>query len=154
VAFANPNTPNLPDFLLFIQDYVGINPLFLPSDSPFPGYALGQGLRYIVRARGGVDYTLAVYNASTHILIRITPDQPGRNKEPGSFTKMREDFGLNRPVAAGVVASTSDNSTGVTLAVPDSLKQLTLGDLNFMKTPFGQEAISYNQDFGGAFGIS
>jgi hypothetical protein len=153
-VFANPDTPNLPDFTLFVQNYADIPEAYLPSNSPFLGYALQRAIGWVIRTRGGTEYTLAVYNAGTHILIAITPDQPGRAPEPGSFTHLRKDFGLNKPVAAGVVASTSDNGTGVTLAVPDALSQLMLSDLNFMRTVYGQAALAYNQDFGGVWGLS
>jgi hypothetical protein len=151
--FADPNTPNLADFLLFCENFVGINPLILPSNSPFYGFALNQALGLVIRGRGGIDYTLAVYNGGAHILIRIAPDQPGRSKEVGSLHNMRVKYNLDKPVAAGVVAASSDQGTSMTLAVSDSLKQLTLTDLNFMKTPYGQEMLARNQDFGGVIGV-
>src|ERR1700691_1914654 len=120
---------------MFLANFVGIPAAYLPGDSPFPQFALDQAQRFVIQTRcSGPDYTLAVYNAATHILIKITPDQPGRGPEPGSFTQLRKTAGLNKPDAPGVVASESDNGTSTTLAVPDSLKQLTLTDLNFMKT--------------------
>ena len=155
--FANPNAPNLPDFVLFIQGVMAINPLFLPSDSPFPGYALNRARALVIRVPvfvcAGIEYTLAVYNCAGAILVRTTPDQAMRSTEPGSFTWLRNKYGLDKP-SFGVVSSTSDEGTSVSLAVPDALKQLTLGDLQFLQTPWGREFLSYNQDFGGVFGIS
>jgi hypothetical protein len=151
-------SPTLAGFLTFLADFVGIPSAYLPANSPFPQFALDQAQRFVIRAHqrfgGGPDYTLAVYNAATHILITIAPDQPGRANEEGSFTRMRRDAGLNKPDAAGVVTATSDNGTSTTLATPDALRQLTLTDLNFMKTTFGQSALAFNQDYGPIFGVS
>jgi hypothetical protein len=129
---------------------VGIDPLNLPNDSPFFGYALAQAQRLVIRGRGGLDYTLACYNAAGHILFQIAPDQAGRSY----FRDKRAEFGLYKPVAAGVVSASSDEGTSVTLATPSSLRDLTLSDLNFMRTPWGQEYLAYNTDFGGLFGVS
>lgn len=146
----NPTSPNLPDFIEFVQNMVGVDPLYLPADSPFYGYALAQAQRFTIRALGGPGYTLAVYNAGAHILLTIAPDQTGRTW----FRDQRATFGLNKPVSSGLVQSTGDDGTSVTLAVPDALRNLTLGDLMMFRTPWGQEALAYNQDFGSVFGIS
>lgn len=150
MSWSNPTSPNLADFVLFCQDVMDINPLFLPADSPFPGYALTQALELVIRMpRGGIGYTLAVYNCAGHILLKIAPDQPGRP----FFTDARAGYGLLKP-SVGVVASSSNNGTSTALAVPDALRQLTLGDLDFMKTPFGREFVAFNQDFGDVFGLT
>jgi hypothetical protein len=150
VAWANPNSPNLPDFMLFVYDYMQIDPVYLPNDSPFFGYAFNQAMATVIRApRLGFDYTLAVYNCGGHILIRITPDQPQRD----FFKGKRVEYNLLK-LSAGVVAGSSDEGTSETLAVPDAIRQLTIGDLQFMKTPWGREYLTFAQDFGGVFGIS
>jgi len=154
MSWTNPNAPNLPDYILFVQDVMAISPLFLPADSPFLGYAFNRALGLVISMPcGGIDYTLAVYNCAGHIQIVTTPDRAGRTQEAGSFTVMRQQFGLLKP-SYGVVSSTYDNGTSTSLAVPDALAQLTIGDLGFMLTPWGRDYLSYAQDFGGIWGLS
>lgn len=129
-------------------------PAINTTPSPFMGYAFWRAMGLAIRMPcSGIDYTLAVYNCGGHILISTAPDQPGRSKEDGSFTQARVGYELLK-LSAGMVQSTSDNGTSTSLAVPDALKQLTLSDLGFMKTPYGREYIAYNQDFGDVFGIT
>jgi|SRR6185312_7820034 len=151
MAWANPNAPNLPDFVLFVRDSMGIGVLLLPDNSPYFGYAFNQamGLVLSIPTVGGIDYTLAVYNCGGHILIRITPDQTGRD----FFIQARETYALLKPVS-GVVNSSSDNGTSFSSSVSDALEQLTISDLQFFKTPWGREYLAFAQDFGGIWGLS
>ena len=151
MAWANPNTPNLPDYTLFVQDAMGISVLYLPSNSPFLQWTLDKALALVIQipCASGADYTLAVYNCAGHLLLETAQDQPGRDY----FNKTRCDLGLNK-FAAGVVASTSDQSTSMSLATPDALKELTIGDLGFMRTLYGRAYLSFQQDFGGLWGLS
>lgn len=151
--FVNPLTPNLPDFLTFLSTNVQIPAAALPSNSPWPGYALDQAIALVSCYSLGVVYSLAVYNCGTHLLFLIAPDQPGQtyfkaarsnnaaqNGQPGGF-------GLIQP-SSGLVASTSDDTNSITLANPDWVKGLTIGQLGMMKTPWGRECLSYLQSYG------
>jgi hypothetical protein len=151
MAWANPNTPNLPDYTLFVQDAMGISVLYLPSNSPFLQWTLDRALALVIQipCAAGADYTLAVYNCAGHLLLETAQDQEGRDY----FKTTRTDLGLNQ-FTAGVVASTSDQSTSMSLATPDALHQLTISDLGFMRTLYGRAYLSYNQDFGGLWGLS
>lgn len=151
MSFANPTSPNLPDFKTFAYEVMQINLLYLPTDSPFfaPAFYRARNLVINVPCINGWDYTDAVYNCGGHILVRIAQDQPDR----GFFAGLREKYGMLH-LAAGLVASTSDASTSTTLAVPDSLAQLTISDLGFMKTPWGRVYLEFNQDFGNIWGLS
>lgn len=143
MAWANPSAPNLPDFTLFVANNMGIATAVLPTDSPFIGYAFNRALALAINVCGGIDYTLAVYNCAGHILVKTAPDQNGR----ADLATLREKLGLAK-FAAGVVAATSDQSTATTLAVPEALSQLTIGDLDFLRTPWGRDYLAHAQDFG------
>jgi hypothetical protein len=151
MAWANPNSPNLPDFELFVRDFMQIGIPELPDDSAFFGYAFDQAIELVIRAPAGsgFGYTLAVYNCAGHILVRITPDQTGL----AFFQNLRTTYGLLK-LTAGLILSASDDGTSDSVAIPDALKQLTLSDLSFMRTPWGREMLAYQQDFGGLFGLS
>lgn len=153
MAWTNPNSPNLPDFLLFIRAAMKIPTGNLPDDAVWIEWAFAQALDLVLHVPcvSGLSYTLAVYNCGGHILVRIAqPSGP-----PGStyFEGLRKQFQILIQ-AAGVVQSSSDESTSNSLAVPDALRQLTIGDLGFFKTPWGREYLSYAQDFGDIFGLT
>lgn len=156
MSWSNPNAPNIPDYTLFLIDGVGIDPVYLPSNSPFIGYAFNRALGLVINlpgANSGIDYTLAVYNCAAHIQFKITPDQQVSGTPYTFFVEARKAYDLLLPVV-GLVASTSDEGTSVTNAVPDAMRQLTISDLDFMKTPWGREYLAYVQDYGGIWGLS
>jgi hypothetical protein len=153
MSYANPTCPNLPDFATFVASVMQVDPLYLPTPSTdaltAPFY---RGLRLVIGAPccDAYDYTSAVYNYAGHVLVATAIDQPGRT----FFRDLRKSYGITGGFAAGVVQSTSDASDSTSLAVPDGLKNLTLSDLDLMKTPWGRAALAFNQDFGGIWGIS
>lgn len=121
------------------------------AGSPWPAWALAQAMGLVITAGcgGGPDYTLTVYNGAGHILLAITPDQPGRTW----FDEARQKFGLLLPTA-GLIESASDQGTANTRGMPDALRQLTISDLYFMKTPWGRAYLAYQQDFGSVWGLT
>jgi len=146
MAWTDPTAPNLADFTLFVRGSMGIPVQVLPEGSPWIGYAFKQALAMClcVPACQGVGYTLAVYNLGGHTLIRIAQDVGNGST---FFTEQRQRYGLLL-LSAGVVQASSDETTSDTLAVPDAIANLTIGDLQYMKTPWGREYLSYAQDFG------
>lgn len=156
MTWANPNTPNIPDYTLFLADGVGIDPVYLPPSSPFIGYAFNQAMGLVINIptlNSGIDYTRAVYNCAAHIQMEITPDQQVSGVPYTFFKDSRKVYDLLLPTS-GLVQSTSDEGTSTTFAVPDALAQLTLHDLDFMKTPWGRRYLAFLQAFGGIWGLS
>lgn len=94
---------------------------------------------------------------STHFTYPLTPN-PGSILIPGNvgfnlFETLRANWHINNFVG-GVIASSADESTSESLAVPDALKQATLNDLGLLKTSYGRWYLSYAQKFGSVWGIS
>lgn len=80
------------------------------------------------------------------------PTNPGASTSPGLFnlvffSQLRQQFNLLGFVA-GVVQTSTDQGTSTTLAVPDFFKNLTLDDLDFIKTPWGRAYKAYEQKAG------
>lgn len=154
--WANPKSPNLPDYTLFVQNVMGIDIAYLPSNSPFLDYALTSALDIVqwVPTVSSRDYTFAVYNCAGHIQLKITPDQVVDGVQRQFFLGKRQEFRLLQQVN-GTVNSSSDESTSVSNAVSWALTELTIQDLDFMRTPWGRWYLEYAQSYGpGIWGLS
>jgi hypothetical protein len=102
-------------------------------------------------APGAVTVTDVTDN--THFGYRIPRDPgtatllAGASVQSYYFAKLRKDLKLNTFVP-GVVSSTSDLSTSVGLDNPDFFKNLTLDQLQLLKTPYGQRYLAIAQKYG------
>lgn len=153
--------PTLAGFLSFIRSVMGIDPLYLPDDSVAINWAYSVALMIVnpdlTLVTAGPPsaplsvslYELCVYNLAGDNLINYAPDQPGRT----FFAEQRKNLGIST-FAAGVVSSTSDDGDSVSLAVPDSLKMLTMAQLQNLKTPYGRTYLGYAQTSGTLWGLT
>lgn len=151
MPWINPSAPNIADFLLFIGNSMQIPTSALPANSPWPQYALNRALDLVLNIPtvNALEYVIACYMCAGHILLRITPDQAGQTY----FATARQSFGLLQFIP-GAISTASDQGTSDSLVVPDQFKNLTVGDLNFLATPYGREYLSYAQDFGQISGLA
>lgn len=88
-------------------------------------------------------YAFAVYNLATDRLVNWAPDITGQTY----FQDLRRDMKIDRP-ALGVASSGSDQGTSGTVLNPEFMKQLTLADLQTLRTPWGREYIGIAQSWG------
>ena len=152
--------PTLAGFQSFISDVMGINPLYLPSDSTSIGWAFSIALMIvnpdlaIVATPSSAPvqtslYVQAVYNLAGDNLINYAQDQTGRTY----FSDLRKAYSINS-FAAGVVTSASDSGTSDSLAVPEALHSLTLSQLQNVKTPWGRQYLAFAQTYGTMWGVA
>ncbi len=155
MTWANPNTPNLVDYTAFLRGHVGIPETVMPSDSPFISYALNRARNLVINVSTivGSDYTWAVYNCASHIQLTITPDIVVNGVSRGWFDARRQECGLLKTVN-GTVSSSSDQGSSTSNSVSEAMKELTIEDLGFMKTLFGRDYLTFNQSFGGPWGLT
>lgn len=147
--FATPATPNLADFLSFLSSQVQIPVAALPANSAWPGYALNGALGLVLCGPNVPVpfYSIACYNCATHLLFKIAPDQTGQTYFATKRAAGVEGFNLVQP-SSGLVSSASDESTSVSNVNPDWAKSLTVGQLDFMRTPWGRDYLSFQQSYG------
>ena len=121
------------------------------ASSPWPGFAFTQAVALVLNLPTvtAIEYVLAVDNCGGHILLKITPDQPGQTY----FADARAQFQM-LAFTPGVIASSGDEGTSQSFQVIESLKNLTVGDLNFLTTPWGREYVAFAQSFGEICGLS
>ncbi len=158
--WTNPNVPNISDFTSFIYENMGVPVSALPLNSQWPQFAFNRAMDltpYYPQVNA-LEYVLAVYNCGAHVLLKITPDQPGVPSgilggpaNLGYFATLRgpSPYGFNLiGFLPGVVQASGDVSTNQSLLVADFFKNLTINDLNFILTPWGREFLGYCQDVG------
>lgn len=88
-------------------------------------------------------YDFAVYNLATDRLVNWAPDIANQTY----FSDLRRDMKLEAP-SLGVKTSGSDQGTSSSLLNPEFMRQLTLADLQTLRTPWGREYIGIAQSFG------
>lgn len=88
-------------------------------------------------------YTLAVYNLAADRLINYAPDQPNQTY----FSDIRDNLKIMLP-RVGVPSASSDNGTAIGILNPEFMKNLTLRDLQTLKTPYGRAYMEIALDYG------
>jgi hypothetical protein len=152
--------PTLAGFQAFITGVMGINALYLPSNSPAIGWAFSMAMMIVnpdlalvaTPSNAPVQtsmYTQAVYNLAADNLINYAQDQTGRTY----FADLRTAYGINN-FAAGVVSAASDQGTSSSMVVPDNLHNLTLSQLQNLKTPWGRQYLAFAQTAGTMWGVA
>ena len=144
--------PTLPGFLSFITTVMAIAPAALPVGSPFPAMAFNVAMSLVNTALQAVPvydptqptlYAYAVYNLAGDRLVNFAQDVA-----PSTFfADLRTKLGLTGFVS-GIVTATSDENTSESMTVPDAFKNLTLGDLQMIRTPWGRNYLALAQDYG------
>lgn len=145
--------PNATDFYAFLlAQFPGATSTTLPSTLASLAIALDVAVALCnteLACISGQLYCIAVYNLATDRLVNY-----GQDAANSSLLKSaRARFGIGSYVP-GVPDSASDNGTAVGLVTPETLKNLTLGDLQKMKTPWGREYVGMMQDFSPAWGLT
>lgn len=131
-------------FLAFLRN-VGITSAALPDNSVVIDDSFAQALEIVFADIASVSqlmYDKAVNNLAAHILLEDAQDQVGQN----FFATLRASFQLTKLVA-GVITSTSDEGTSVSVSSPDFLTKLQMSDLQYLKTPYGRAYMAIAQRF-------
>jgi hypothetical protein len=97
-------------------------------------------------------YATAVYCLGADNLINFAPDIPTADP-PTFWSDLRKLFGVGT-FAYGWINFSSDQSTSQGMAISDALKNMTLGDLQNMKTPWGRQYLAIAQNVGTLWGMS
>lgn len=146
------NIPNLADFTTFLSSVAGISTVFLPASSPDIANAYAVAIAIVntdLANLPGNLYALAVYNLGADNVINYAMDQPNQTY----FFDLRKSYGINLFVP-GVTASSGDSSTSQSRVTPEFMKNLTMGDLQNLKTPFGRAYLNFAQQAGTLWGVS
>jgi hypothetical protein len=151
--------PTLSGFIAWAESAMGITPETLPTTSIYWTWAFNQAIEIVDPTWCCVSpttYLIMVYNLAGSNLINYVQDPgdaPIYKNDQTYFEYFRDKWNILGPVS-GVVSGASDQSTSTTLEVPQSLKDLTLMDLQHLKDPFGRTYLMYAQEQGSLWGLS
>ena len=154
-------TPTIGAFEAFVYGVMGVPADSLPTNSPVLQFAFDMALDVVLTSLQCVPYQstsmsiyeLAVYNYGADTLINFAPDIPSA-ANPNYWANIRTQWG-SYSFVSGVINFSSDQSTSQGMAVPEGLKQLMIGDLQNLKTPYGRAYLAIAQSAGyGPFGLT
>jgi hypothetical protein len=143
--------PTLAGFILFVRNVMQIPSGILPDNATVISSSYDYAIATVNQLLLTVElaYQNAVYNLAGDILINF-----GQDITPSTvFADIRTAYKINSFVP-GFVSSTSDNGTSTSLETPDFFRELTLSDLQLMKTPYGRAYLAIAQKAGGLWGIT
>ena len=143
--------PTLAGFIQFIRDFMGLDSTIVADNNPVVLLSFNYALETVTKllTSSAISYQQAVYNLAGDMLINFGKDVPPSTV----FVDIRAAYKINSFVP-GIVSSTSDNSTSTSLATPDFFNNLTLSDLQLMKTPYGRTYLAIAQKAGDLWGLS
>lgn len=136
----------------FLYSIAGIPSYQLPPQSGVIAITLAVAQEIVADILGsasGVMYAFAVYNLAADRLVNYAPDQESQT----FFADMRKKYLINNP-AVGVVSASSDQGSSTSLLNPEQMKNMTLMDLQTLKTPWGREYMGIAQSIGTLWGLS
>lgn len=145
-GFVDITKPNLPDYLTFIRQHVGISSGPLPDNSMWISATFNMALETVnelLALAGSVFYTLSVYNLGADRLLNFALDEAGQTY----FSDLRKTLGISG-FTAGVITSSSDQGTSQSIDATKASENLTMGDLQMLKTPYGRQYLAFAQMYG------
>jgi len=99
-----------------------------------------------------IMYTQAVYNLAADNLVNYAPDPT--NPASTYWSDLRAKWNIYKFVP-GVVQNSSDEGTSVGYVIQDAAKELTIANLQNLKTPWGRAYLGITQAYGPAvWGLS
>jgi hypothetical protein len=100
------------------------------------------------------QYAYAVYNYAADRMVNFAQDDPDNPYNyPGVvpptpyFQYLRSKFGLDSFVS-GVITYAADVTTSASYAVPDWMKDMSMADLQTLKTPWGRAYMAIASQYG------
>ena len=97
-------------------------------------------------------YAVAVYNLASDILVRSAQDQP-TNDPPTYWADLRSALNIGS-FTPGFLNAAADQGTSQAMIVPETLLQMTMGNLLLMQTPWGRAYLGIISSWGTLWGIS
>jgi hypothetical protein len=149
--------PTLPGYLRWIRDIMSVPPIVLPDNSPYIELSYDLSLEIVnmyILCASPVVYTQAVYNLGADYLVQMAQDNPNLTPPDNTYwTDLRASLGINS-FLPGLVNQAADQGTSAGLQLLASMENLTIADLQQLKTPWGRVYLGLAQSVGSMWGIT
>jgi hypothetical protein len=149
--------PTLPGYLFWIREIMAVPKIVLPDNSPYIELSYDLSIeivnRYIEWA-SGIVYTQCVYNLGGDYLVQMAQDNP--NLQPPNNTywaDLRASMGVNS-FLPGLVNQAQDQGTEASVQLLSAMENLTIADLQQLKTPWGRVYLGLAQSVGSMWGLT
>jgi uncharacterized protein YciU (UPF0263 family) len=150
-------TPTLVGYLRWIRNIMDVPIEVLPNNSPYIEMSYDISLEIVnmyLDIASPILYTQAVYNLGGDYLVNMAQDNPDLPPPDNTYwADLRKAFGSNSFVP-GLINATNDEDTSAALLTPLGLQNLTIMDLQTLKTPWGRVYMGIAQSVGSMWGIS
>jgi len=144
--------PTLTGYTTWIRNVMGVSSTILPDNSSSISDSFGISQEIVnqtISVASPILFTQATYNLGGDYLINITVDTP-----PSTYwSDLRATFKSNSFVP-GLVNAANDEDTSSAILTPLNLQNITLGDLQNLKTPYGRFYLAIAQSVGTMWGLS
>ena len=143
--------PSLTGFQSWAAAVMGLTTIVIPANDPGYNYAFQVATNIAPQAPwfSADIQTLVTYKIAASQLLQYQQDQPGQT----FFATARKNFGMNSFVA-GVITSTSDETTSASMTIGKGLSNLDLMSLQLATNPYGRQALAFMQALGTNWGLS
>jgi hypothetical protein len=164
--------PTLAGFQCWVQNIMGVPSDVYATSLPFVTMAYCVAISLvnpqlaIISNLGGTDcsngpsiYAFAVYNLGGSNLINYAQDAPFAPNVPGSdppapyWQYLRQKFNTYS-FTPGLTQSAHDESTGSSIWILNTFKDITLANLQQLKDPWGRAYLGIAQSWGTVWGLS
>jgi hypothetical protein len=156
VSWSGDSDPNYPDFVLWVQNVMGVPPANMPDDTTLQ-WAYDMGLNLALPELQTIPcqptspsiYAAAVYNLGGDRLVHMAQDTP-----PSTYwSDLRKKFGVGT-FSPGFTTGAADQGTSQSMTILNQVQDFTMFDLALSKTPWGLAYIEIVSSWGTYWNIS
>jgi hypothetical protein len=149
--------PTLAGYINWVRQIMGVPDVVLADDSIYleMSYDIAYEIvnRYIWAVNPGI-FTVAVYNLAGDYLVNIAQDDPSLPPPDNTYwTDLRQSMQINSFIP-GLINQASDQGTSAGMKLLSSMENLTVGDLQTLKTPWGRVYLGIAQSVGSMWGLT
>ena len=157
LALPIDTVPTFDGYTTWVRTIMGVPDTILPDDSPYLIISFDMALETVnlyLDIASAILYTQAVYNLAGDFLVNIAQDDPTLPPPDNTYwSNLRTTLGLNNFIP-GLINATNDEDTSAAILTPLGLQNLTLGDLQNLKTPWGRMYLQIAQSVGSMWGLT
>jgi hypothetical protein len=149
--------PTLPAYLRWIRNIMAVPVMVLPNNSPYIELSFDLSLEIVnryIEIASGIVYTQCVYNLGGDYLVNMAQDNSSLPPPNNTYwADLRQFLGVNG-FLPGLVKEAEDQGTSAAVQLLSSMENLTIADLQNLKTPWGRVYLGLAQSVGSMWGIT